>query len=182
MLGLRPFSKYGLTKGSHHLPPSDPSAWCELSKERSWGFSGQGCCYCCGEGSTQFRDHGVQHAGRNVLPAKATQSLPVWLWHLLSVPKVPQGFLFPFFTKTATWAQTVYCANACGGEGLTQERWHLWAVWERDSVQEHWWLSLQPSSKPQKPIFPCMSSVPSKSPFLCWRPGWVAVREFVVAH
>ena len=76
------------------------------------------------------------------------------------------------------------------GESPDQERWHMWAAWERGSAQGPWQRSLQLSSQNHKlnlPLYDSSLIVPPPEPrvsghkwdFLCWPfkrvPGFLAV-------
>ena len=65
-----------------------------------------------------------------------------------------------------------------GGECLTQERRHLWAVWERDSAQGPWQLSLRlsPHSHTTQSLLTQLQSAPSHWPCTAAQGEWPRVR------
>lgn len=57
------------------------------------------------------------------------------------------------------------------GECSTQEKWHLCAAWERDTVQGHCGCVLSSVLGTIGPVSPGMILVCSKLPSLCRSPG-----------
>ena len=62
---------------------------------------------------------------------------------------------------------------------MAQKKWHLCAVWEKDSALETILLALFP--KPYSPVYLCMTTVPFEPPSLCWSAGHMAANKMLCA-